>query len=322
MEATPGAPPTSTARDEPDRPGEPLNLKQVARELGVHYMTAYRYVRHGRLPAHRDGAVWLVAPRDLERFRAGSAAGPAPVGERGAVTRARVNWARRLHAPLLAGDETRAWALLNDALAWGHDLSSVHLDVLVPALAAVGDDRDAGRIGAAQERIAVATATRLVARLGGRAPRPGRRKGTVLLALPPGEHHGLPLAVVANLVRHAGYRVVELGTDTPPDEVVDALDAAPDLVAVGLGATTVDRLDDARRVIEAVRAARPGLPVLLGGRAVRNPEVAELLGATAWSGGADVAEVLAAATAAARRSRRAQAGQKSSSKATEPVTPT
>ena len=42
-----------------------MNLKQVARALDVHYMTAYRYVRQGRLPAVQAGNVWLVEPDDV-----------------------------------------------------------------------------------------------------------------------------------------------------------------------------------------------------------------------------------------------------------------
>ena len=37
-----------------------VTLHEAAKRLGVHYMTAYRYVRTGRLPAERDGAHWLI----------------------------------------------------------------------------------------------------------------------------------------------------------------------------------------------------------------------------------------------------------------------
>ena len=33
----------------------PFTLPEVAEKLGVHYMTAYRYVRTGRLPARTRG---------------------------------------------------------------------------------------------------------------------------------------------------------------------------------------------------------------------------------------------------------------------------
>ena len=37
------------------RSRELITLHEAAARLGVHYMTAYRYVRTGRLPAERDG---------------------------------------------------------------------------------------------------------------------------------------------------------------------------------------------------------------------------------------------------------------------------
>jgi excisionase family DNA binding protein len=39
---------------EPARP-ETLTLHEAAERLGVHYMTAYRYVRHGQLFATKVG---------------------------------------------------------------------------------------------------------------------------------------------------------------------------------------------------------------------------------------------------------------------------
>ena len=47
-------------------PEETLSLHQAADELGVHYMTAYRYVRLGVLPAHREGRSWRVRRADLD----------------------------------------------------------------------------------------------------------------------------------------------------------------------------------------------------------------------------------------------------------------
>ena len=56
-------------------PKKLLTLPQVADKLGVHYMTAYRYVRTGRLPATRVKGAWQVDPADLafvERSRQGT----------------------------------------------------------------------------------------------------------------------------------------------------------------------------------------------------------------------------------------------------------
>lgn len=281
----------------PDRPEAALlNLKEVARLLDLHYMTVYRHVRHGRLPAERIGSMWFVGRADAEAF----ARGEVRAHPGGAV-----DWCERLVAPLQAGDEVAAWTVVRDALAGGHEFASLHLEVVAGALGRIGVAVADGRASSVDERIAVATATRLVARLGGQFVRRGRRRGTIVLAGPSGEHHGLPLALVANLVRHAGFAVVELGTDTPAADLVDAVGRTDDLVAVGIGVTTAARLDAAVDLIRAVRAAHPSVPVLLGGQAVRNAEIAELAGATHWSAGPHLVDTLA--ELAAVRTRRAGA---------------
>lgn len=113
----------------PRTASDDLNLKQVARLLDVHYMTAYRYVRHGKLPARREGPIWVVDRADAEAFRAGRAAPPSTEG---------VDWVARLITPLAAGDEVGAWSVVRDALSSGHDLPAVHLDLVAGALASIG----------------------------------------------------------------------------------------------------------------------------------------------------------------------------------------
>ena len=60
----------------PPSPGHELTLQEAADELGVHYMTAYRYVRLGMLEATKRGRSWVVHREDLEAFRTS----PAPDG--------------------------------------------------------------------------------------------------------------------------------------------------------------------------------------------------------------------------------------------------
>jgi excisionase family DNA binding protein len=79
-----------------------ITLHEAAARLGVHYMTVYRYVRTGRLPATRDGVQWLVDPADLARVTPGRQ-------ERG---RARAAAPSTLAARLIAGDEAGSWSLL------------------------------------------------------------------------------------------------------------------------------------------------------------------------------------------------------------------
>lgn len=62
-------------RDEGSEVGGALvNLKTAARRLGVHYQTAYRWVRSGQLVAVKVGAGYEISDAALERFQAQRAA--------------------------------------------------------------------------------------------------------------------------------------------------------------------------------------------------------------------------------------------------------
>ena len=58
----------------PSEPAPHLSLHQAADLLGVHYMTVYRRVRLGILPARKVDGTWLIDPADLEQTT-GSARG-------------------------------------------------------------------------------------------------------------------------------------------------------------------------------------------------------------------------------------------------------
>lgn len=289
-------------RTERDADEDSLNLKQVALTLDVHYMTAYRYVRQGRLPAFRSGTEWRVPLDALDSFERSReiAAAPSPESrpETGAGTTSgsgagsrsgsgfeseSIAWADRMVPALQAGDEPMAWRLIEDVLAAGHDLAFCYLDVLAPAMAKVNIQASAGRTTAAQPALATIVTQRLTARLGPRFRRPGRTRGTIVIGAPEGEHHLLPLSMLADLLRVRGFGVLELGTDVPADAFVDTVRHADRLLAVGLGITTADYLEAARLTVSAIRTAAPRVPIIVGGQAILNPDIAEMLDADGWA---------------------------------------
>ncbi len=257
-------------------PTKPLTLPQVAERLGVHYMTAYRYVRTGRLPAKRVRGAWQVDPADLahvERSRqATRATGTAPSCD-------------RLTARLVASDEAGAWDVVEEALGSGMEPDEVLLELVGPALRSIGTQWEHGKISVATEHRATSVAARLISRLGARFARRGHRRGTVVLAGAPGELHGLPVAIAANLLRWRGFDVVELGADTPSDAVAETVAGERDVVAVGLACTSRSSPQTARRAIAALRRAAPDVPVLLGGAAITDAAHARRLGADVFTGG-------------------------------------
>src|SRR6202012_223899 len=98
----------------------------------------------------------------------------------------------------------------------------------------------------ASDYLATAAATRLVARLGALFRRPGRSRGTVVFGAPLGEHHVLPIAVVADLVRLNGFSCLELGADVPPAVFAGTARDAYRLIAVGIGVTMTTSLENVK----------------------------------------------------------------------------
>lgn len=254
-----------------------LTLHEAAEQLGVHYMTAYRYVRLGLLPAVKVGGSWQVTADDLAAFRAAEAA-PAQPG-----VRRRAPWAARLEARLVAGDGRGAWGVVEAALAAGADLDEVYLEIISPAMHSIGARWAAGELDVSVEHRATGIAFRLIGRLGPRFARRGRPRGAVLLGAPVGERHSLPIALLADLLRGEGWEVSDLGVDLPAESFVHAAHDTEGLVAVGVSVTSALHLQEAAVLLAALRAAVPGVYLAVGGLAIDGEEHALALGADGWA---------------------------------------
>jgi MerR family transcriptional regulator, light-induced transcriptional regulator len=255
--------------------GEVLSLVEVAQALGVHYMTAYRYVRLGQLPATKIGSVWQVDRCDLDRYL-----------ERGSTVtspRRRADWASRIEARLLGGDQAGAWAVIEAALTGGIEPVEVYTEALGPALRSIGERWAKGDVDPGQEHLATAIAHRLIGRLGPRFAHRGRTRGSVVLAMPPNDRHGLGIAMVGDVFLGAGFEPIELGADVPLASLESAIHRVDRLKAVGIGAVVSNnRKHLAAAVRRARRAAGPGIPIILGGPGT-NGEEAIGLRADGWA---------------------------------------
>ena len=259
-----------------------LSLQEVAERLGVHYMTAYRYVRLGMLPAHKEGSTWRVGLADVEAFQRGDGAG----GPGGSRTRARTGggrWITRLESRLLAGDGAGAWQVLEAAMASGADLQGIELEIVTPAMVSIGERWATGEIDVAAEHQATVIVMRLLGRLGARFVKRGRTRGSVVLGSVAGDRHGLPVMILADLLAAARFEVIDLGCDVPEGSFVHAARAAQRLVAVGISVTTSDLDVPTAGTVAAVHSAVADVPVLLGGWAISDRDHATALGADGWA---------------------------------------
>jgi len=259
-----------------------VTLQEAADLLGVHYMTAYRYVRLGMLPAEKVDGVWRVRRAACEALRAGGR-GPARHATLAGAGRRRAPWAERLEARLMAGDLCGSWNVVEAALAAGAELDEVYLDIIAPAMVSIGRRWEAGEVDVATEHRASGITVRLVGRLGPRFQRRGRSRGTIVVGTPTGEQHYLPVMLLADLLRSAGWVVADLGADVPPQSFVQAVGEVASLRAVGVSITATRCLEAGVEAIRELRAAVGDAPILVGGWAVRDHEHAARLGADGWA---------------------------------------
>jgi MerR family transcriptional regulator, light-induced transcriptional regulator len=276
---------------------EEMTLQEAAEHLGVHYMTVYRYVRLGRLPATRHGSEWRVRLADVDKLRVPpgrSRRGP----HRGDAHRT------GLEQRMVAGDASGAWRLVEGRLSGGSDPPGVLTELLVPVLRSIGDRWAAGELSVGDEHRATAVAQRVIGRLGLQFGRRGRTRGTVVLAAPSGDLHALPVTIVADLLRWRSFDVVDLGANTPGEAIGEAALRADRLIAVGIVSTTSGLDANVAAAAAAVRAVVPDTPILLGGAAIRSQTHAHKLGGDIWTDGeADAAVDAIDELATTRRSR-------------------
>jgi excisionase family DNA binding protein len=236
-----------------------MDLSEAARALGVHYQTAYSWVRQGVLPARKVGRGYTLEDADIAAFAARRQAGREPAPD----IRVR-DWAvqaQGLYEAIVRGDETTARHRVQ-RLARGVGLTDLCEHVIGPALRRIGDDWATGAVTIAQEHRASAICERLLA-ISARQP-PGRPRGTAVVATPAGERHGLPALMAASCLREDRWLVHHLAADLPVAEVRWLAEQVGASLVV-FSAATPGTAELARQAAQSITASHPRLTVLAGG---------------------------------------------------------
>jgi MerR family transcriptional regulator, light-induced transcriptional regulator len=239
------------------RGGDQLELQAAADALGVHYQTAYRWVRSGRLPARLVGNKYVVSRADLDALDE-SRREPAPPA---APSRRRVErQAQRVHEALLDGDEATVRLVARRLVEDGTSVVELIQSVLAPPLRYIGQAWHDGDLPIWVEHRAAAIVERT---LGDLVPNPrGRRRGTAMVAAVAGDQHSLPTTMAAVALREANWHVHHLGANMPGDELVRFC-AEHDVDIAVLSLTNPDVSTLAEDTADRIRGA--GTPTIVGG---------------------------------------------------------
>lgn len=210
-------------------PSDRITLQAAAERLGVHYQTAYRWVRTGALPASKIRGIYQVEVADLVHFDTERQRPAPPRAER--TVR---NWGRfvdQLHRSLLAGDEGAARELVDGLVTGGVRIVDCCDHLIGPVLRRVGEGWMAGSVTIAEERRASFICERLLGRINPSPP--GRPRGTTVVCSPPSDEHDLPGQMATAVLREDHWRVHHFGTGVPEEDLVAMIRRLePDLVVI------------------------------------------------------------------------------------------
>lgn len=91
--------------------------------------------------------------------------------------------------------------------------------------------------------------------------------GTCVIGTVIGDLHDVGKNLVALMIESAGFKVVDLGVDVPPEKFVEAVKAHPDCNVVAISALLTTTMEAMKITVEALIAAgvQPKTKILVGG---------------------------------------------------------
>jgi 5-methyltetrahydrofolate--homocysteine methyltransferase len=92
-------------------------------------------------------------------------------------------------------------------------------------------------------------------------------KGAVVIGTVKGDLHDIGKNIVAMMLKGAGYKIIDLGIDVSPEKYVAAAQENRASI-VALSALLTTTMVQMKNIVEAVKAAGLGIPVIIGGAPV------------------------------------------------------
>lgn len=233
-----------------------MDLETAAAALGVHYQTAYRWVRTGLLPAVKVGAGYELDPHHVacvaqERRQHRALAGSPPNCMAAAAA---------LAEALARADDVGARRVVERLQRDGSTPTAICDLVIAPALRRLEAERVAGSVLPGAVAVAAEISERLVGLLA--LPTRGRPRGLAIVASPDDERHRLPGLMATVALRADRWRVQHLGCGVPADDLAEfVLAEQPELLVLSLAVVATGLT----AAVETIRTACAGaVPVLAG----------------------------------------------------------
>ncbi len=190
----------------------------------------------------------------------------------------------RLYNAIIDGDAKSAKALTQKALTEGTDPQLLVSEYLIPAMDEVGRRFECNEYFVPELLIsarAMKGSLELINPL--LAARGSKPAGTVVIGTVKGDLHDIGKNLVASMMEGAGFRIIDLGVDVPPEKFIETVrQENPNILALSALLTTT--MPAMRNTIEGLRSTglRDKVIVLIGGAPVTQ-RYADEIGADGYS---------------------------------------
>ena len=188
------------------------------------------------------------------------------------------------------GRQKKVEELVRGALEAGAGPGEI-LDAMEQAMGAVGERFQSGELFIPEVLVAAKTMQKGVEVLRPLLARGDTGKyGKFIIGTARGDLHDIGKNLVALMAESAGFEIVDLGVDVPPERFVEAVRAHPDCRVVGISALLTTTMEAMRETVQALEAAglRGQARIMVGGAPVTE-EYARQIGADAYTDNAGAA---------------------------------
>lgn len=196
----------------------------------------------------------------------------------------------KLYDAIVKGDHRTAVEVTKAALEAGVDPSELISKYMIPAMNEVGQRFACNEyfvpellIAARAMKGALELITPKLAETG------AKRIGRVVIGTVKGDLHDIGKNLVASMLEGAGFEVIDLGVDVPPEKFVQAAQDKPGTI-VAMSALLTTTMLNMKGVIEALEQSglRDKVRVMVGGAPI-TPQFAQQIGADGYGENATVA---------------------------------
>ena len=186
-------------------------------------------------------------------------------------------------------------ALVQEALDAGEDPNAILNDGMIAAMGSVGAKFQLNELFVPEMLVAAKTMKKGVEVL-----RPHLTGGIVgkngkyIIGTVAGDLHDIGKNLFALMIESAGFEVIDLGVDVPPEKFVEAIKANPDCKVVGASALLTTTMDAMRDTVKTIidSGCKAQVKIMVGGAPI-TPAFANEIGADAYTPDAGSAAVKA-----------------------------